>query len=186
VDWKETAWELLTIFSLLAIIGTATVFLMVKLLNLIFGWFGVHRRPRGTHKLGRNDPCRCSSGQKYKRWCLPTDRQISLLQTWSASNRDPAVMGGAWLLRVDLVVGRPSHGLHVRSIEKAAVTPKDARKFDRCELDIESSCPRGKTIGSLFVRALAVHYTTRPKSGHSRFLLGLGLLDYWGIGVSRR
>jgi hypothetical protein len=95
MDWKETARELLTAFSLLAIIGTATVFLMVQLLNLIFGWFGVHRRPRGTRKLGRNDPCRCGSGQKYKRCCLPADRQSGLSQTWSASNRDPEVFGVA-------------------------------------------------------------------------------------------
>jgi hypothetical protein len=24
-------------------------------------------------KLGRNDPCRCGSGQKYKKCCLPKD-----------------------------------------------------------------------------------------------------------------
>jgi len=28
---------------------------------------------RDTPKLGRNDPCRCGSGKKYKKCCLPTD-----------------------------------------------------------------------------------------------------------------
>lgn len=35
---------------------------------------------RDTPKLGRNDPCHCGSGKKYKKCCLPADEARSAIQ----------------------------------------------------------------------------------------------------------
>ena len=32
---------------------------------------------RKKHKIGRNDPCHCGSGKKYKRCCIKKDREIN-------------------------------------------------------------------------------------------------------------
>lgn len=33
-----------------------------------------------TKKLGRNDPYHCGSGEKYKRCCLPKDKETAPMQ----------------------------------------------------------------------------------------------------------
>jgi hypothetical protein len=37
-------------------------------------------------KLGRNDPCHCGSGEKYKKCCLPKDEALRLAEL-DAKNR---------------------------------------------------------------------------------------------------
>jgi hypothetical protein len=63
------------------------------------GWFGIYYRYRGdSRKLGRNDPCSCGSGVKYKRCCLANDQaeaERQLSKSWSESKRYPEVTGGA-------------------------------------------------------------------------------------------
>ena len=68
---------------------------MSRLLKLVFGWLEIYRRRRASRKLARDDLCRCGSGKKYKRCCLPIDQQRGLSEAWSASNREPEVLGGA-------------------------------------------------------------------------------------------
>ena len=29
------------------------------------------------NKIGRNDPCRCGSGKKYKKCCMPNDKEVT-------------------------------------------------------------------------------------------------------------
>ena len=38
-------------------------------------------------KIGRNDPCRCGSGQKYKRCCLPRDEAAAAAEREAAAAR---------------------------------------------------------------------------------------------------
>jgi hypothetical protein len=39
------------------------------------GFFSKADSPRPNHELGRNDPCWCGSGQKYKRCHLEKDQK---------------------------------------------------------------------------------------------------------------
>lgn len=41
-------------------------------------------------KIGRNDPCRCGSGQKYKRCCLPRDEAAAAAARAAAPTPDAA------------------------------------------------------------------------------------------------
>lgn len=41
-------------------------------------------------KLGRNDPCPCGSGQKYKRCCLPRDEAAAAAERAAAPTPDDA------------------------------------------------------------------------------------------------
>jgi tetratricopeptide (TPR) repeat protein len=41
-------------------------------------------------KIGRNDPCPCGSGQKYKRCCLPRDEAAAAAERAAAPTRDDA------------------------------------------------------------------------------------------------
>ena len=45
---------------------------------------------RTVHGLGRNEPCHCGSGRKYKRCCLATDSEA----TRSQRAADAAAKGG--------------------------------------------------------------------------------------------
>jgi tetratricopeptide (TPR) repeat protein len=40
--------------------------------------------------IGRNDPCPCGSGQKYKRCCLPRDEAAAATERAAAPTRDAA------------------------------------------------------------------------------------------------
>jgi tetratricopeptide (TPR) repeat protein len=42
-------------------------------------------------KIGRNDPCRCGSGQKYKRCCLPRDEAAAAADRAAAPPPEPAI-----------------------------------------------------------------------------------------------
>lgn len=43
-----------------------------------------------TTKIGRNDPCRCGSGKKYKRCCLPADDAPAVERARNAAVQDAA------------------------------------------------------------------------------------------------
>jgi tetratricopeptide (TPR) repeat protein len=51
------------------------------------------RKGRMMTKLGRNEPCPCGSGQKYKRCCLPKHEAERAVAAQAAAQRAPAV---AW------------------------------------------------------------------------------------------
>jgi tetratricopeptide (TPR) repeat protein len=42
-------------------------------------------------RIGRNDPCRCGSGQKYKRCCLPRDEAAAAADRAAAPPPEPAI-----------------------------------------------------------------------------------------------
>jgi sigma54-dependent transcription regulator len=46
-------------------------------------------------KPGRNDPCPCGSGNKYKKCCLAKDEAASLAQLGSAKTRDELIEDAA-------------------------------------------------------------------------------------------
>jgi tetratricopeptide (TPR) repeat protein len=43
-----------------------------------------------TTKIGRNDPCRCGSGKKYKRCCLPADEAPAVERARATAEREAA------------------------------------------------------------------------------------------------
>lgn len=46
--------------------------------------------PMPGHHLGRNDPCHCGSGRKYKHCCLPKDDAAALAASAEAAQTPPA------------------------------------------------------------------------------------------------
>ena len=58
-------------------------------------------------KIGRNDPCRCGSGQKYKRCCLPRDETAER----AAAERAAALAAEAESLVSDTAIGADDDGL---------------------------------------------------------------------------
>ncbi len=42
-------------------------------------------------KVGRNDPCHCGSGKKYKKCCLPKDEETRLRRIWGEGEGGPTL-----------------------------------------------------------------------------------------------
>ncbi|GBF74859.1 hypothetical protein PA598K_03228 [Paenibacillus sp. 598K] len=69
------------------------------------------------HKLGRNDPCHCGSGKKYKKCCLEADEtnNIARLAPQATSGPDPETV-----LRQELVWASPLHQQVAETFESHA------------------------------------------------------------------
>jgi hypothetical protein len=51
--------------------------------------------PATVRSLGRNDPCHCGSGRKYKQCCLTKDEAAERLARVKAAEEAPATAGAA-------------------------------------------------------------------------------------------
>lgn len=49
--------------------------------------------PSTKNKIGRNDPCHCGSGEKYKKCCWETDKAKALEKDLSRHNQEPCDIG---------------------------------------------------------------------------------------------
>ena len=77
-----------------------------------------------TTKIGRNDPCRCGSGKKYKRCCLPADEA-------------PAVERARKAVAQDAAFARHSKEIHARLRRRGLPIGEDALQTVIAELENE-------------------------------------------------
>ena len=77
-------------------------------------------------KIGRNDPCPCGSGQKYKRCCLPRDEAAAVAERAAAARvRETARVAPA------AVIGAEDDGLEAAS--NGVIDLIDAGRLDEAE-----------------------------------------------------
>lgn len=87
-----------------------------------------------VEKIGRNDPCPCGSGKKYKKCCLKKDN------TYKAKHQEPSVVQQRWLEDYPIVEGDRKEG-EIRITDK----------FDQESIAIDRSV------------YLALHHRARPR-----------------------
>ena len=80
-------------------------------------------------KIGRNDPCPCGSGQKYKRCCLPRDEATAAER--AAADRAAALVREAERSVTDAAIGAEDIGLDDAS--NVVIDLIDAGRLDEAE-----------------------------------------------------
>jgi tetratricopeptide (TPR) repeat protein len=120
---------------------------------------------------GRNAPCTCGSGRKFKRCCAPELRQASSLPvSTTAGRRDPALR--CWRRAIRLrEAGRPAAS--VRQLQRAAAMAPANARF-QADLGVALAvCQHLEEAVLHFRRAIDL----QPAMAHAHFGLGATLLD---------
>ncbi len=79
------------------------------------------------HNLGRNDPCWCGSGQKYKKCHLPSDLARGNVRTLAAGSAVPVALTGA------KAIATPSAGSAIQRTLRAALEHHQASRLTDAE-----------------------------------------------------
>jgi tetratricopeptide (TPR) repeat protein len=127
-------------------------------------------------KVGRNDPCPCGSGKKYKRCCRAKDEQQRLesRQASVASLRDAframAEEAGSSLAEVDGLAERVLALIEAGQLDEA----------EACARKLEVDFP-DETLG---VERLAQVYEARGMTAEAsqHYRRAVGMMDCWGEG----
>src|SRR5947209_5813429 len=81
-------------------------------------------------KIGRNDPCPCGSGQKYKRCCGDNERAIAHGQPLGVQNEGPRTRDDAVRARDDPAEAESSLLVHLALYESLGRTEGMAAAFN--------------------------------------------------------
>lgn len=77
-------------------------------------------------KLGRNDPCRCGSGKKYKSCCFAKDNTPAHLRKIKATWIKPADASDNAPLKQDVDLMERTFGAHKSLMEKERLKPSES------------------------------------------------------------
>ena len=71
ISCSETTFSVISIFGIEKIYSSATILFCSNAFSQIFDYISEQKvqAPATTEKVGRNDPCPCGSGKKYKNCC---------------------------------------------------------------------------------------------------------------------
>lgn len=121
-------------------------------------------------RVGRNDPCPCGSGLKYKRCCLDRDREAAALRG-EVVTPDPSESPAGLMLFVET-----SSGVMVRRVPDASTLPPERRKGTAAEEATQSAA-------SLWGLPDFVYHSTLRKVGSGSRELGDRILIVGDLGV---